>query len=144
MTTPFFPISPTVPELIQIGAVLKDRINNDSAALAKINLKLESVAVFPDGKSTAHMAGGGYAVTVQRKQSMKWDQTALERVLTDMGNAAFFKMFKWEFELASSKALNGFLEFGDSEQTKAVRSAMIVAPASPYVTYKQLGEEEFA
>ena len=127
--------------LLSEGAKLKARIDADKARLAEINRQLEAAAVFPEGKSTAHMAAGGFRATVTRKTYVKWDQKKLVKAMDAMGTEAFRKVFAYEFKPVSAKTLNSFLEFGNEADVAAVRDAMTETAGAPSVKYEEVLED---
>jgi len=131
----------TLANLLSEGMQLKARIDADKARLADINRAIEAVAVFPDGKATAHVAAGGFRATVQRKTTVKWDQAKLANALDAIGGEAFSKVFTYEFKPKGAKQLKAFLEFGEPEQVDAVKAAMTETPASPSVKFECVMED---
>lgn len=137
-------IPASIPLLIRRGAELKSRISAMTDELRDINMSLQANAVFPEGKNTAHLTGGGYTATVQRKVNIKWDQTKLSEARARMGDDKFFSVFTWEFKPVSAKKLDGFLEFAPEEERFLVQTARTVSPGAPQVQYEsieQQGEE---
>ena len=129
-------------KLLSEGMQLKARIDADKARLAEINKAIEAVAVFPDGKATAHVAAGGFRATVQRKTTIKWDQAKLASAMDAIGSESFKKVFTYEFKPLGAKQLKAFLEFGEPEQVAAVKAAMSEAPASPSVKFECVLEDD--
>ena len=123
--------------LLSEGMKLKTRIDADKARLAEINRELEALAVFPEGKNTAHLAASGFRATVTRKTTVKWDQEKLADAMKTMGSEAFRKVFTYEFKPVGAKQLNAFLEFGGEAEVGAVKAAMTVAQGSPSVKYEE-------
>ena len=129
-------------KLLSEGMQLKARIDADKARLAEINREIESIAVFPDGKATAHVAAGGFRATVQRKTAVRWDQQKLAEAMDAIGQDAFRKVFGWEFKPLGAKQLKAFYEFGDPSQVAAVKAAMTETPASPSVKFECVLEDD--
>ena len=129
-------------KLLSEGMQLKARIDADKARLAEINKAIEAVAVFTDGKATAHVAAGGFRATVQRKTTIKWDQAKLASAMDAIGSESFKKVFTYEFKPLGAKQLKAFLEFGEPEQVAAVKAAMSEAPASPSVKFECVLEDD--
>jgi len=127
--------------LLSEGMQIKARIDADKARLGQINRELEALAVFPEGKSTAHVVAGGFRATVQKKTTVKWDQKKLAEAMKAIGAESFQKVFTYEFKPLGAKQLKAFLEFGEPEQVAAVKEAMTEAPASPSVKYECVMEE---
>lgn len=123
--------------LLSEGAKLKARIDADKARLGQINRELEALAVFPEGKSTAHVAAGGFRAIIQRKETVKWDQKKLGEAMKDIGAEGFQKVFTYEFKPLGAKQLKAFLEFGKPEDVAAVKAAMTVAQGAPSVKYEE-------
>ena len=141
---PFTPSESELSALIRRGAELKSRISVMTDELRDINLRLQSGAVFPEGKNTAHLTGGGYTATVQRKINVKWDQARLAEARARMVDARFFDVFTWEFKPTSAKKLDGFLDFAPEEERALVQAARTLSPGAPQVSYElleQRGEE---
>lgn len=132
----------TLANLLSEGMQLKARIDADKARLADINRAIEAIAVFPEGKATAHVAAGGFRATVQRKTTVKWDQAKLASAMDAIGADTFKRVFSYEFKPLGAKQLKAFLEFGEPEQVAAVKAAMTEAPASPSVRFECVMEED--
>lgn len=128
----------SVNQLIAEGAKTKAQLKMLQDKLRQINAALAGVAVFPDGKNTAHLAGNGYAVKIQRRENVKWNQDKLENCRRAMGNDEFFNVFTWEFKPASAKALDGFMKYGDQHFSALINDARTVTPGAPQVTYQTI------
>ena len=122
--------------LIEEGAAIKAAITENTKRLREIGVILADHAVFPDGKNTAHMAGSSHKATIQRKETISWDQDALNHARSDLGDQEFFQLFGWEFKPKAKKDLDGFL--AHSSHADIVRQAMIIKQASPSVTFAAL------
>lgn len=129
-----------ISSLIAEGAALKADIDSKTARLRDINLALASLASFPEGKATAKLAGSGYAVKIQKRENVKWDQAKLEAARSSMGNEAFFSVFAWKFEPKSKKILDGFLGYGDPSYAAMIEDARTVSDGAPQVTYEAIEE----
>ena len=92
--------------------------------------------MFADGKNTAHMTGQNHKVTIQRKETISWDQNQLGQARHELGDAMFFQLFGWEFEPKTKKNLDGFL--AHSPKAPLVHAAMTIKPAAPYITFAAL------
>lgn len=142
--TTIFPVNRPEPEtihLIRRGAELKSRIASLSEELRAVNLRLQSAAVFANGKNTAHLAGGGYIVKIQRKTHVRWNQEKLAHARAKLGDARFFDVFTWEYKPADAKTLEGFLSFAPEEERALVLDARICSPGSPQVNYEHIDEQ---
>ena len=126
--------------LLSEGMKIKTRMDADKARLAEINRELEALAQFPEGKSTAHVAAGGFRATIQRKSTVKWDQKKLGEAMQAIGAESFKKIFTYEFKPVGKKQLDAFLEFGAEAEVSAVKEAMTVAEGSPQVKYEYVEE----
>ena len=122
--------------LIEEGAALKASITEQTQRLREIGVILTDSAVFQEGKNTAHMTGSAHKVTIQRKETVNWDQDLLAQARAGLGDNAFFQLFGWEFKPRAKKELDGFLKH--SPKAQLVHQAMIIKPASPAVTYTAL------
>lgn len=127
-------------DLLSEGMKIKSRMDADKARLAEINRELEALAVFPDGKSTAHVAANGFRATIQRKTTVKWDQKKLAKALDAMGKETFSKVFTYEFKPLGKKQLDAFLEFGLPGEVACIQEAMTVAEGAPQVKYEYVAE----
>ena len=127
--------------LLSEGMKLKLRIDADKARLAEINKEIEALAQFPEGKSTAHLAAGGFRATVQRKSTVKWDQAKLAKAMNAIGTEAFRKIFTYEFKPVGKKQLDAFLEFGNEAEVTAVKDAMTVTQGAPSVKYEEVMDD---
>ena len=122
--------------LIEEGAEIKAAINEQTQRLREIGAILFDQAQFPDGKNTAHMTGHNHKVTIQRKETVNWDQDLLAQARAGLGDNEFFQLFGWEFKPRAKRDLDGFLKH--SPKDPLVHQAMIIKPASPAVTYTAL------
>ena len=122
--------------LIEEGATLKAEVQEKTQRLREIGAILAEHAQFPDGKNTAHLVGCRFKATVQRKETISWDQDALGQARFGLGDNEFFGLFGWEFKPRAKKDLDGFLKH--SPKADLVRQAMIIKPATPSITYTAL------
>lgn len=122
--------------LVDEGAALKATIAEHTQRLREIGAILCERAQFADGKNTAHMTGTSHKVTIQRKETINWDQDLLAQARAGLGDNEFFQLFGWEFKPRAKKELDGFLKH--SPKAPLVHQAMIIKPASPAVTYTAL------
>jgi len=128
----------TLDRLIAEGAAIKTRMDADKSRLAEIHATLQGMALFPDGKNTAHLVGAGFDVKIARKANIKFDQAKLESLRVRMGNDGFFKVFKWEFKPVGQKQLDAFTAYGNPEWVSILNDAITITPGAPSVTYTPL------
>lgn len=122
--------------LVDQAAELKEIIAGHTEDLRLINQALAEKAEFKAGSKTGHIAGRHYAAKVQLKEYVKWDQAALAEARRQMGDAEFFKIFKWTFEPQSAKALSGALEFG--RHGALIEAARTISPGSPCIIFEKM------
>lgn len=120
---------------------LKTNMDREKKRLEEIHDALASETAFPEGKSTGHLLGAGYDVTVQLKQNVKWDQKALNACRAAMGDEKFFSLFSWKYEPADARKLSGFLAFDSSPHRLMVEKARIVSAGKPSVTFKPVMQQ---
>lgn len=125
-----------IESLIEEGAMLKEEVQAKTQRLREIGAILAEQAQFPEGKNTAHLLGGGFKATVQRKETISWDQELLAQARASLGDGEFFGLFGWEFKPRAKKDLDGFLKH--SPKAPLVHQAMIIKQASPSVTFAAL------
>ena len=128
-------------QLIRRGAELKARIAAMNSELRDINLRLQSSALFPEGRHTAHLTGGGYTATVQRKVNVTWDQARLAEARARMGDERFFGVFTWEFKPSSAKKLAGFLDFAPEAERALILAVRTLSPGAPQVSYEAIEQQ---
>lgn len=133
--------APDIDVLVTQAATLKARIDKEKEQLRVLSERLAELAVFPDGKSTAHIVGGGYNVAIQRKSAVKWDQDKLNQARAVLKDETFFALFAWEYKPKSAEAVRGFLEHADPQAAALVRAARTVSECAPYVTYTPLNQK---
>lgn len=126
--------------LIREGMDIKARMDADKKRLQNINKQLADIAEYKEGSNTGHIYDSNLHVKVQRKTNVKWDQKELNRARTALGDDIFFEVFKWKYEPASKKALDGFMQYGDKTCVDLVRGAMTETPGTPAVEYELLEE----
>jgi hypothetical protein len=97
--------------IIDHAGMLKQEIADKSAKLKELNEIIEASCDF-SGSKTANLFGGAFKVKVQAKTTIKWDQDALENLRNNIGDAEFTKVFKWKYEHASAKDLDGAVKYG--------------------------------
>lgn len=138
-----FPFSPPSPEafedpaaLVDRAAALKEIIAEMTEDLRRINLTLAERAEFKPGSKTGHLAGRHFAAKVALRENVKWDQSALAAIRERMGDAEFFRVFKWTFEPLSAKVLAGALEFG--QHGHLIAAARTVSDGAPQVSFEKL------
>jgi len=131
-----FPVEPEAVSLIREGAALKESIDEATKRLRDVNRRLAELAVFPEGKKTAHLEGAGFKVDIQKKEYIKFDQTKLDVARKTMGNDLFLKPFTYVFKERSKKDLDAFLAYGDAALAAMVREAMEISEGAPQVTYR--------
>ena len=123
---------------IRRGAELKDEISGAQTELRKINLYLAENAEYKNGSKTGKLVGAGFAVSVAKRDNIKWDQAKLAQVreyFPDTFNTAFkveCKPIAKELERAANN-IPGF--------AKAVDWCREVKPGAPTVTYTMLDDE---
>jgi hypothetical protein len=115
---------------------LHEEIRRKTEELSELKAELAREAVYKEGCRTGHLAGNVFAVTVQLRETVKWDQKALESLRGEMGDGDFFKVFRWTFEPDSKKALDAALEY--SPWARKIRDAFKASPAAPSVTFKRM------
>jgi hypothetical protein len=125
-----------IESLIEEGAMLKEDVQAKTQRLREIGAILAEQARFPEGKNTAHLVGCRFKATIQRNENLSFDQDALGQARFGLGDAQFFELFGWEFKPRAKKDLDAFLKH--SPKADLVRSAMIIKPASPSVTFAAL------
>ena len=130
-----FPITDPA-TLVDRAAVLKEQITALTDELRQINETLAGTADFKPGSKTGHISGRHYLAKIQLKEYTKWDQSRLNEARAVMGDAEFFRVFKWTFEPVSAKTLAGALEFG--QFTELIEAARTVTEGTPYVTFEKM------
>ena len=83
--------------LIEEGAAIKAAITENTKRLREIGVILADHAVFPDGKNTAHMAGSSHKATIQRKETINWDQDLLAQARAALRDT--LKMLGADYEM---------------------------------------------
>ena len=137
MTAKDYPIEKlSLPDLIDLAGAVHAEIKDREKRLSEIKGRIAEAAVYKGDSKTAHLDGLRYAVTVQKKENVKWDQGKLEELREAAGDGEFFKVFKWTFEPHSKKLLDGALEFGAHREL--IKAAMAVTPGSPTFTFKPM------
>jgi hypothetical protein len=122
--------------LVDRAAALKERLDDMTEELRRLNLVLAEKAVYKPGSRTGRLLGRRFAATVHLKEYVKWDQDFLNGVRQALGDEEFFKIFKWTFEPRNAKALAGALEFG--RHGRLVDAARAVTPGRPQVAFDRL------
>lgn len=130
-----FPSTTSTAALVDQAAILKEELAEKTEALRKINLILAERGEFKPGSKTGRVCGNHFVAKVQLKENVKWDQSLLADAREVMGDAEFFKVFKWTFEPISAKTISGALEFG--RHAELIAAARSVSPGSPYVTFEK-------
>lgn len=125
-----------IESLIEEGAMLKEEVQAKTQRLREIGAILAEQAQFPEGKNTAHIVGCRFKATVQKKETISWDQDALGQARFGLGDNEFFGLFGWEFKPKAKKDLDGFLKH--SPKAELIRSAMIIKQATPAVSFAAL------
>ena len=125
-----------VESLIEEGAMLKEELHAKQQRLREIGAILFDRAQFADGKNTAHIVGCRFKATIQRKENISYDQDMLAQARFALGDVDFFNLFGWEFKPKAKKELDGFLKH--SPKADLIRSAMIIKPATPSVSFAAL------
>lgn len=121
-------------EFIDEGARLKSEIQEHQTRLREINKILADSLEF-NGKKSTKAEGYSFVANVSLKESISWDQEALNQSRAKLGDEEFFKLFKWEFKPRAKKELDGFLNHNPNAE--AIRQAMTIKPGAPSVTYKE-------
>jgi hypothetical protein len=122
--------------LVDLAGKLHEEIDVKTKELKEIKAKLAKAAEYKPGSKTGHIFGDNYSATVQLKEYVKWDQTALDTLRQTMGDEEFFKVFKWEFEPQSKKVLDGALEF--SAFGADIKKTFTVTQGAPQISFKRL------
>ena len=121
-----------ISDLLREGYAIKARMAADKERLAAINAKLLAAATFPINGKTAHMAANGYAVKVQLRETVSWDQKALRKAVNAMGVKEFQKAFDYEYKPKSAKDLNAYMmdPATPDEYRALISAARMVKPTS--------------
>ncbi len=122
--------------LVDLAASIKESIAEMTEDLRRINQVLAEKAAFKPGSKTGHLAGRHFAAKVSLRENVKWDQDVLANVRQAMGDAEFFRVFKWEFKPASEKVLAGALEFG--QHGHLIAAARTITEGAPQVSFEKL------
>lgn len=131
-----FPAAADPAALVDRAALLKDKITTLTDELRQINETLAGTADFKPGSKTGHISGRHFAAKISLRENVKWDQPRLNEARAVMGDAEFFRVFKWTFEPVSAKTLAGALEFG--QHAELIEAARTVTEGTPYVTFEKL------
>jgi hypothetical protein len=118
------------------AGVLYSEIAERETEMKAVKEALVPYVEFRDGCATGHLTGRRFAVKVLRKENVKWDQGKLDALRRDMGDEAFFRVFRWSFEPVSKKTLDAVIEF--SEHGPRIREAFTSRPGSPQFTFLPL------
>jgi hypothetical protein len=116
------------------AGALHEKIREMTAELDRLKEELAPLAEFKPGSQTGHLTGTRWAVTVQKKENVKWDQGKLDGLRAVMGDDRFFEVFKFTYEPVSKKASDGAIAFGAFG--KDISGAMTVTAGKPYVSFK--------
>ena len=122
--------------LVDRAGALHDEISAKDKELKELKLRLAELADYKEGSKTGHVFCDKFHATVALKENVKWDQKALEALRIKMGDANFFKVFRWIFEPQSKKVLDGAIDFG--EFGSEIKKAFTTSPGSPQVTFKPM------
>ncbi len=126
-------------ELIREGAGLKIQLDEITAKLREVNRKLEGLADF-NGKKTAYLVGGGFKVTVQKRENVKWLQDRILQLKANIPHDLFTSLFKISYEPISKKTIDEFLQHGDHDLAQGVVWCREISPGAPQVTFEKLEE----
>jgi hypothetical protein len=130
--------SPMVELLIQEGAKLKEDIQEMTARLRQIHLRLIENTSFHDGKNTATLSGAGYKVKISLRESIAWDQEKILKFREYVPEKKFVELFKVIYEPTSKKMIDGFIAHADCELSNGLKWCMTIKPAAPQVSYEKL------
>ena len=122
--------------LVDRAAQIKEQSADAAEELRRINLILAERATYKPGSKTGHVTGRHFAAKVSLRENVKWNQEQLNDIRRAMGDAEFFRVFKWTFEPISSKLLAGALEFG--QYAELIAAARTVTKGAPQVSFERL------
>lgn len=125
-------------ELLREAFSLKERIRHLQTRLNMLEQQISALARFKPGTKTGRLVAGGYVAVVQLRENVSWDQEKLEKLRTHLGDKTFSGLFKAEYKPVSMRAVNAAML--TSELHDALKWAMTVKPAKPYVQYEVLSD----
>lgn len=120
-------------KLMQEYLSIKTQIEALKIRQDDIAAELTAKAEYKDGSKTAHLYAGDLHFTVAKRENVTWDQALLDSARQQVGNEAFFKIFKPEFKPVSKAVLDNALE-SDHDLLKPVLAAMTIKPGKAQIT----------
>jgi hypothetical protein len=121
---------------IDRAAALTEERRRIEAELSGLKKSIEAELAWKDGCATAHAFGRHWEATAVRKLAEKWDQDALDGLRAAMGDADFFKAFKFTYAPREKKALDAALEY--SPHAAGIEACRTVKPAATSFTFKPM------
>lgn len=98
----------------------------------EITVELTAMAEYKDGSKTGHLYADDLHFSVSKRDNVTWDQALLDAGRVQIGNEAFFRIFKPEFKPQSKAVLDNALETA-KEVYKPVLAAMTVKTGKPQI-----------
>lgn len=123
-------------KLVREAVATKTRIRELQNRLNMIEEQLVAYAEFKPGAKTGKLAAGRYVAKIQLKEHVAWDQEKLNKIREHVGDKMFFSLFRSRFEPVSMRDVHRAL--GDPDIGEALKWAMQVKPAKPYITYEEI------
>lgn len=112
-------------ELKQQEEVLKAQANDIKEQITVLEQEIGKTAVFAQGKKISNYEQDGFAVKVERKETLKWDQEKLNKARAEIGDSIFLRLFKFEWKHKNKSVLEDFLSDGDQNNAR-IREALTI------------------
>ena len=125
---------PTV-RLVDEAAALEGEIGRLKEKLDSMNREVAARVQFRQGGRTSHAFGRHHSARVRRRESLEWDQPSLENLRREIGDEAFFRIFRKVYEPKSARVVSSALE-GGPFAAEIARAISFVSEA-PQVSFER-------
>lgn len=125
-------------KLFERGYSLKKTIDEMTAELKNINLRIADEAEYKPGSKTGHILTPDIQVIVSRRENVKWNPEKLQSIKSHFSDR-FDELVKFEIKPDARK-----IKQAGGEIERAFNWAKEITPAQPTVSYELIKEQEAA
>lgn len=100
--------------------------------------RLAELAVFKPDCDTARLEGAGHRLTIRKRMNERWNQEALKRLRSNVGDDFFFTLFREKYEPQSASIKAFMKNENDSKIKLAIWGAVVTSMGRPSITVEAL------
>lgn len=110
--------------LKQQKEVLDAQLKGIKEQIADIELEIGNSTVFPQDKKMLSYNQDNFAVKIEKKETLKWDQDKLNQARITLGDDTFLNLFGFEWKHKQKAVLDNFIK--TDARAKVVQDALTI------------------